>query len=121
MKTNGSQSSHIQVDRQTIETALDDEVVARSFPNTTIAVSKGGNEEKVATTVSNAVETMRVVRTRKQQPSTTTTSSRENGGHQETDLLDILDNFLTSNPDNETFAESQMDVSSSSRFVLKVK
>ena len=121
MKTNGSQSSHIQVDRQTIETALDDEVVARSFPNTTIAISKGGNEEKVATTVSNAVETMRVVRTRKQQPPTTTTSSRENGGHQETDLLDILDNFLTSNPDNETFTESQMDVSSSSRFVLKMK
>ena len=28
MKTNGSQSSHIQVDRQTIETALDDEVPA---------------------------------------------------------------------------------------------
>ena len=32
MKTNGSQSSHIQVDRHTIETALDDEVAA-SFPN----------------------------------------------------------------------------------------
>ena len=55
MKTNGSQSSHIQVDRQTIETALDDEVA--SYPhlnNTTTTVivatseaARGCNEEKV--------------------------------------------------------------------------
>ena len=55
MKTNGSQSSHIQVDRQTIETALDDEVA--SYPhlnNTTTTVvvatseaARGCNEEKI--------------------------------------------------------------------------
>ena len=52
MKTNGSQSSHIQVDRQTIETALDDEVASYPHLNTVVATSEaarggGCNEEKV--------------------------------------------------------------------------
>ena len=56
MKTNGSQSSHIQVDRQTIETALDDEVASYPHLNNTsttvVATSEaarggGCNEEKV--------------------------------------------------------------------------
>ena len=55
MKTNGSQSSHIQVDRQTIETALDDEVASYPHLNTVVATSEaarggGCNEEKVGST-----------------------------------------------------------------------
>ena len=57
MKTNGSQSSHIQVDRQTIETALDDEVASYPHLNTVVATSEaarggGCNEEKVGSSTS---------------------------------------------------------------------
>jgi hypothetical protein len=55
MKTNGSHSGHIRVDRQTIETALDDEVAS-------------DNEEKVAIMTRNPASN-------KPQTTTTTTTT----------------------------------------------
>ena len=85
MKTNGSQSSHIQVDRHTIETALDDEVAA-SFPN-----NNNCNEGK--TCHSSRVK-RRKLNGKMPTNATATTES-------EPDLLDILDNFLISTSNAE--------------------
>ena len=93
MRTNGSQSGHIQVDKQTIETALDDEGGSGQQG----AVINEGNDKKKATTV---VLQRNVGNGLQQQ--------------QSPDLLDIdiLDNFLitTSNPD-ETVSNAINQVS----------
>ena len=75
MKTNGSQCSHIQVDRQTIETALDDEVEA-SFPN------------------SNEGKTNAASRVKRRKPNGKTRQMEAVQPAESEDLLDILDNFL---------------------------
>ena len=64
MKTNGSLSGHSQVDRQTIETALDDEV----------SPFRGGNEGQM-------------IKNNKRK-------AAHAGNENSPDLLDILDNFL---------------------------
>ena len=95
MKTNGSQSSHIQVDRQTIETALDDEVAetAASFAN-------NGNESKTCSRV----------KRRKLNGKTTMPAAESE------DLLDILDNFLITTSSNaESSSEPQQQFSSHPR------
>ena len=76
MRTNGSQSGHIQVDRQTIETALDDE--------------GAGSARQEATPGSTNQDEKHKKKVLALQP----------------DLLDILDNFLItpSNPDETSLA-----------------
>ena len=74
MKTNGSQSSHIQVDRQTIETALDDEVASYPHLNTVVATSEaarggGCNEEKVGSTSATASPNAEMMRPKRKQHS----------------------------------------------------
>ena len=72
MKTNGSQSSHIQVDRQTIETALDDEVASYPHLNTIVATSeaaRGCNEEKVGSTSATASPNAEMMRPKRKQHS----------------------------------------------------
>ena len=107
MKTNGSQSSHIQVDRQTIETALDDEVPA-SFPN------NNGNETKTCSRVKRRKPNGKTVSAATAHPPTpgpATTAAPESE-----DLLDILDNFLITTSSNaESSSEPQQQFSSHPR------
>ena len=108
MKTNGSQSSHIQVDRQTIETALDDEVGA-SFPN------NSGNETKTCSRVKRRKPNGKTVSAAAAAPTppgpATTAAAPESE-----DLLDILDNFLITTSSNaESSSESQQQFSSHPR------
>ena len=106
MKTNGSQSSHIQVDRQTIETALDDEVPA-SFPN-------NGNETKTCSRVKRRKpngKTVSAASAAHPPPGPATTAAPESE-----DLLDILDNFLITTSSNaESSSEPQQQFSSHPR------
>ena len=94
MRTNGSQSGHIQVDKQTIETALDDEGGSRRQQQD-VDLNEGNDKKKATASV-----------------------LLRNGGNglllqqqqSSPDLLDILDNFLitTSNPD-ETAASNAIN------------
>ena len=121
MRTNGSQSGHIQVDKQTIETALDDEGGSRRRrQQQQQEVDLNEENDKKKATASSSVLLLR-------------NGNGGNGLQQQSspDLLDILDNFLitTSNPD-ETAASNaisqvshaQMDNSTniSTRLVLSV-
>ena len=95
MRTNGSQSGHIQVDKQTIETALDDEGGSRRQQQQDVDLNEGNDKKKATASV-----------------------LLRNGGNglllqqqqSSPDLLDILDNFLitTSNPD-ETAASNAIN------------
>ena len=120
MRTNGSQSGHIQVDKQTIETALDDEGGSRRRrQQQQQEVDLNEENDKKKATASSSVLLLR-------------NGNGGNGLQQQSspDLLDILDNFLitTSNPD-ETAASNaisqvshaQMDNSTniSARLVLR--
>ena len=103
MKTNGSQSSHIQVDRQTIETALDDEVAA-SFPNETKTCTRVKRRKPNGKTVSAAPAAP-------PPPGPATAAAPESE-----DLLDILDNFLITTSSNaESSSEPQQQFSSHPR------
>ena len=103
MRTNGSQSGHIQVDKQTIETALDDEGGSRRRRQQQQQQEVDLNEEndKKKATASSSVLLLR-------------NGNGGNGLQQQQqsspDLLDILDNFLitTSNPD-ETAASNAIN------------
>ena len=122
MRTNGSQSGHIQVDKQTIETALDDEGGSRRRrQQQQQEVDLNEENDKKKATASSSVLLLR-------------NGNGGNGLQQQQsspDLLDILDNFLitTSNPD-ETAASNaisqvshaQMDNSTniSTRLVLSI-
>ena len=121
MRTNGSQSGHIQVDKQTIETALDDEGGSRRRrQQQQQEVDLNEENDKKKATASSSVLLLR-------------NGNGGNGLQQQSspDLLDILDNFLitTSNPD-ETAASNaisqvshaQMDNSTniSTRLVLSI-
>lgn len=106
MKTNGSHSGHIQVDRQTIETALHDEVAAPPAPPFHVPPSSSteealGNEEKAEIMSSGRKQQLPAVHKKKE-------------GNAELESLDsILDNFLittTSSAVDEQLP-SQMDVS----------
>ena len=97
MRTNGSQSGHIQVDKQTIETALDDEGGSRRQQQQDVDLNEENDKKKA--TASSSVLLLR----------------NGNGGtglqqQSSPDLLDILDNFLitTSNPD-ETAASNAIN------------
>ena len=83
MRTNGSQNGHIQVDRQTIETALDDE-----------GAGSARSQEATPTCNTNQAEKHKKKALVLQQ--------------QPPDLLDILDNFLItpSNPDEPSLVAS---------------
>ena len=100
MRTNGSQSGHIQVDKQTIETALDDEGGSRRRRQQQEVDLNEENDKKKAT-ASSSVLLLR-------------NGNGGNGLQQQQqsspDLLDILDNFLitTSNPD-ETAASNAIN------------
>ena len=107
MKTNGSQSSHIQVDRQTIETALDDEVGA-SFPN------NSGNETKTCSRVKRRKPNGKTVSATTAHPPTPGPATA--AAPESEDLLDILDNFLITTSSNaESSSESQQQFSSHPR------
>ena len=96
MRTNGSQSGHIQVDKQTIETALDDEGGSRRQQHQQDVDLNEGNDKKKATASVLLRNGGNGLLLQQQQSSP--------------DLLDILDNFLitTSNPD-ETAASNAIN------------
>ena len=105
MKTNGSQSSHIQVDRQTIETALDDEVAA-SFPN-------NSNETKTCSRVKRRKPNGKTVYAAAASPPPGPANA---AAPESEDLLDILDNFLITTSSNaESSSEPQQQFSSHPR------
>lgn len=83
MKTNGSHNAHIQVDSQTIETALDDE----ALPPT--VVHNEAKRPAVTPPMGNVASKRRKVSSQQQNGETTNTISSSSE-----DLLDILDNFL---------------------------
>ena len=93
MRTNGSQSGHIQVDKQTIETALDDEGGSRRQQD----LNEGNDKKKATASVLLRNGGNGLLLQQQQQQSSP-------------DLLDILDNFLitTSNPD-ETAASNAIN------------
>ena len=98
MRTNGSQSGHIQVDKQTIETALDDEGGSRRQQQQDVDLNEGNDKKKATASVllRNGGNGLLLQQQQQQQSSP--------------DLLDILDNFLitTSNPD-ETAASNAIN------------
>ena len=95
MRTNGSQSGHIQVDKQTIETALDDEGGSRRQQQD-VDLNEGNDKKKATASVLLRNGGNGLLLQQQQQSSP--------------DLLDILDNFLitTSNPD-ETAASNAIN------------
>lgn len=96
MRTNGSQSGHIQVDKQTIETALDDEGGSRRQQQQDVDLNEGNDKKKATASVLLRNGGNGLLLQQQQQSSP--------------DLLDILDNFLitTSNPD-ETAASNAIN------------
>ena len=97
MRTNGSQSGHIQVDKQTIETALDDEGGSRRQQQQDVDLNEGNDKKKATASVLLRNGGNGLLLQQQQQQSSP-------------DLLDILDNFLitTSNPD-ETAASNAIN------------
>mgnify|MGYP006863584923 CR=1 FL=1 len=96
MRTNGSQSGHIQVDKQTIETALDDEGGSRRQQQQDVDLNEGNDKKKATASVLLRNGGNGLLLQQQQQSSP--------------DLLDILENFLitTSNPD-ETAASNAIN------------
>ena len=113
MKTNGSQSSHIQVDRQTIETTLDDEVAGTAVAS----FSNNNNENKTCSRLKRRkLNGKMALASAAPAPSVTPPPLPATVAAESEDLLDILDNFLITTSSNaESSSEPQQQFSSHPR------